>query len=556
MENCFRCVAIATLSAWVIACGEAPSDPPPEPADLESLWIRTYEPSRAANGYTLTLWQRQTPVLLDMQGRIVHRWDDVRMKSRVRLLPGGRILGLGRGRSVVEADWDGEIVWSYRVSGAFPHHDVIRLENGNTLVVLKVEGDPGDVLEEVTPQGKVVWRWTALDHLDGMLPEKVKEGDVTHINSVQELPENPWYAEGDGRFRPGNILVSARNLDLVLIVERGTGAVLWSYTGDLDHQHEALMNPPGSARPGRIQILNNRYRSFGADRASEIVEIDPRSKETMWRFRTPGFFTSTGGTQQLLGNGNLLVTSTRGRRVFEIDRDGTVVWEWTPTFQPVRARRYPVDFDPRLRALPRYRLRTVRPVPDVPYLDPETYRFVRRGARRPRTLDGVERVVLVRRRECRVLLIPEQAELQVAWGADRARWRALAAEQAPRALDFVATVERLGSLAGAAAGPEEAQELLRDRVLRSEVRNADGIGALWRTAEVDLSDDGSQRVRICVEVGGDREEWAERIGFWQQPVVVGPSAPEIGVAAELEAGIGAEEEQVRREHLRTMGYVD
>lgn len=538
-------VIVSSCGDWTRP-GESSSAAPHRSA--ESAWVRTYDPSRADNGYTLTLWRREEPVLLDMQGRIVHRWPDVRMKSRVRLLPGGSILGIGRGRAVLEVDWHGRTVWSHRTEGAFPHHDVVRLANGNTLVVLKVPEDPGDVLEEVAASGEVMWRWIAMDHLSELLPAEVEAGDVTHINSVQELPENPWFAAGDERFRPGNILVSARNLNMALIVDRSSSAVVWSTSTNLDHQHEALMNPPDSSAPGWIQIFNNRRRSFGSDRQSEILEIDPISDEVRWRYRTPGFFTSTGGTQQLLGNDNMLITSTRGRRVFEVDRDGGIAWEWTPPFQPVRALRYRGDFDPLLRSLPRSELHAVQPTTDAPYLDPETYRFARRGARRQIKLDGHERTVLREPSTCRNLPIPEAAELQLAWGVDVAGWRRSAGL---RAMEFVVRIDASGALEDVPVGTTAPRILLRDRVQEHALE-----APLWRTADLDLSDLASTRVRLCVAIEAlDAVDGPGdvRFGYWQQPVIVSTVGPGLD---EQVAGSAGEEEEVRREHLRTMGYVD
>jgi len=41
--------------------------------------------------------------------------------------------------------------------------------------------------------------------------------DWTHTNTVQELPPNHWYDEGDGRFKPGNVLISVRNQNTIYI---------------------------------------------------------------------------------------------------------------------------------------------------------------------------------------------------------------------------------------------------------------------------------------------------------------------------------------------------
>ena len=45
--------------------------------------------------------------------------------------------------------------------------------------------------------------------------------DWTHSNTVQVLPETP--ASRDPRFKPGNVMVSHRNLDTALVIERETG---------------------------------------------------------------------------------------------------------------------------------------------------------------------------------------------------------------------------------------------------------------------------------------------------------------------------------------------
>src|SRR6187549_3699373 len=142
---------------------------------ISASWVTAHDPARAAPGYTLTLHDLRIPVLLDMNGRVVHAWPEAPLKSRVRLLPDGGILGLGLGRSVVEYDWTGKKTWEFRTDGAFPHHDVIRLANGNTLVLVfrtgKKRGEAGDTLLEVDRAGAVVWSWN-WSRLGALLPAK------------------------------------------------------------------------------------------------------------------------------------------------------------------------------------------------------------------------------------------------------------------------------------------------------------------------------------------------------------------------------------------------
>ena len=370
-------------------CGRKEAGPPPSVPATE--WVTVYRPRLAWTGYTLTLHEARIPVLLDMNGRTVHSWPEARVKSRVRLLPDGSILGLGLGRQVVEYDWEGRKTWEFRTPGAIPHHDVIRLANGNTLVVILREKEPADTLLEVDRAGRVVWAWRAIEHLGALIPAAPDHPhDLTHVNSVQELPENPWFKAGDRRFRPGHLLVSARNLNTVFVIDRATGAVVWSHRDGLAMQHEALMNGPDLPRPGMIQLFNNRPRSFATDRRSELLEIDPRDGSVVWSYRTAGFFSPTGGVLQTLPNGNRLVTSTRGNRVFELTPGGDLAWEWvSPRYEPVRAVRVAPDFCPQLARLPPQVRTPVTPPPGYRHIDAESYRFARQGSRTRAMVEGL-----------------------------------------------------------------------------------------------------------------------------------------------------------------------
>lgn len=169
-------------------------------------WVRVYDPEKAWNGYTLAFFKRRIPILMAMNGRIVHAWPEARVKSRIRLLEDGSLLGIALGRRVVEYDWAGNLTWDYRLENKIPHHDVIRLANGNTMILYRPVDGWTDTLLEVNPDRQVVWEWRADEHHLGSYFAAAKRGDVTHVNSVQELPSNPWFQKGDERFRPGNLL--------------------------------------------------------------------------------------------------------------------------------------------------------------------------------------------------------------------------------------------------------------------------------------------------------------------------------------------------------------
>lgn len=534
---------LALVPALALGCRREPEPPKPAaarpPGKIDSRWVTVYDPALASNGYTLTLHEARIPVLLDMNGRPVHSWPRARLKSRVRLLPDGSILGIGLGRQVVEYDWEGRQTWEFRTPDAIPHHDVLRLGNGNTLVLVLREGEGADTLLEVDRAGEVVWTWKAAEKLGDLIPRSPSHpNDVTHVNSLQELPHNPWFAAGDRRFRPGNLLLSARNLDTIFLIDKESGEVVWHWKEDLDRQHEALMNGPGLPGPGLVQLFNNRSRSFGSDRQSEVLEIDPRDGAVRWRYRSPGFFSPTGGLQQALPNGNVLITSTRGGRVFEVTREGQLAWEWVPPYEPVRAVRVAPDASPQLARLTRPAQKAVTPPTGYRHVDLDAYRFARQGARTKVVVEGEARTVLKEENECRALLLPIGATVRVGYGVDRAKLAA--AGRADRPPRFTL---RLRPASGG-----------QDVVLLEDTVGLDGPA--WRGRTVSLASHALEAVQLCVEIDGGATTASrrDRFAFWEQPMVASPRDAARRGGGE-DGDLTPEEREVQQKHLKALGYV-
>ena len=66
---------------------------------------------------------------------------------------------------------------------------------------------------------------------------------------------------------------------------------------------------------------------------SRILRLDPATQQVLWSFEGSKkfpFYTSAQGKQQLLGNGNILVSDSEGGRAFEISpaHGNQVVWEY------------------------------------------------------------------------------------------------------------------------------------------------------------------------------------------------------------------------------------
>jgi hypothetical protein len=515
------------------------SDPGADGTD--ESWVTIYDPEAAWNGFTLVYRNRAFPMLIDMSGRVVHAWPEVRSKTRARLLPSCNLLVISRGRGVAEYDWEGNKVWRASFPERFPHHDVIRLTNGNTVVLTRATGSDADDVVEVDADGEIVWIWESRGPLSEWIERDRRRnlGNTTHMNSVQELPDNPWYRAGDERFRPGNLLISARNLNLVFILDRQSEEVVWSYQEDLDHQHEALMLGPEHPHNGRIALFDNRYSSFEGKRGSRVIELDPRDYSITWSYAEPGFYSATGGAQQPLSNGNVLIGSSMGRRVFEVDREGRTVWQWTPPYLLNRPSRYAADACPRLADLGPADGPPIRPPARYRHVDPDSYQFSRSKDRFERQIAGSNRRLLKDPQRCAAVVLPSGAVVRLSYGIDR------------RQLDAAGRVQPAARFSLTLRNPATGGESM---IFDDTVVGTNGEALDWRQHVVDLEALAHQQVEVCV---GLEESGGHGFAFWGAPVIA--AADQEDDSEDDEPGqddLTAEELEVRREHLRAMGYVN
>lgn len=312
-----------------------------------------YSPSLSYRGYTLFSTNRgKHATLIDMEGRICHRWTSDEGIGYAYLLPNGNLLcrtgpetetdivnGLGGSSSaLLELDWEGNVVWSYR--NPLLHHDFERLPNGNTLVLLwdamskefssrvkggyESEDDPdemlGDNIEEITPDGTSVYKWRSEDHFD--LDEDVvcpleNRREWGHGNSLNVTPD-------------GDFVVSYRRTNTVGIVDKATGAFKWRWgPNEIAHQHN-----PTHLDNGNILIFDNGAHGRG-NGASRIVEVNIESNEIVWQFAgspPPSFYSFNISSAQRLPNGNTLICEGAPGRMFEVSSNKNIVWEYINPF--------------------------------------------------------------------------------------------------------------------------------------------------------------------------------------------------------------------------------
>ncbi|MGC8495521.1 MAG: aryl-sulfate sulfotransferase [Syntrophobacteraceae bacterium] len=317
----------------------------------ENVGLTHYSPTKAYNGFTLFTPTSSTVVrLIDMQGRFVHSWETpMQPGAHGQLLPDGHLLYAakddtapfavefnGAGGYVLEFDWEGNEVW--RHEDPFMHHDIQRLDNGNTMtlrwvavpddIAAQIEGGVagterkgviwGEALREVDKKGKVVWEWIAHEHLDPKaypICPLCARHEWLHCNAVDVLPN-------------GDVMISCHTQSRLLIIDRTTKKVKWEWgKGELAHQHD-----PTTLENGNILVFDNGlHRPCNLISCTRVLEIDRASGEIAWEFMETNpatFYGAFISGAQRLPNGNTLICEGPKGRFFEVTKEKEVVWEY------------------------------------------------------------------------------------------------------------------------------------------------------------------------------------------------------------------------------------
>ena len=364
-------------------------------ASYEGAGLVTHVPEKAYPGVTLMtgLFDREVALSLRaMDGKELHRWraSFTRMFPNATHLTGsqtplsdwdthlhgailyrdGSVVFNFENRGLVKVDRCDEVLWRlpYRT-----HHAVFEAAGGNLWVPgrrSRTSRLPGvaqevqdEVILELSPDGKLLREISILEsifrsHYEGVLFPVAQfalrvEGDAMHLNHIEVL--SPELAPAFPMFRAGDILVSLRNLNLLMVLDGETTLVKWAQTGPWLRQHEPHFQPNG-----RIRVFDNRplerfdhAASGGPSFSSRILEVDPASGQVnvlLEGTKDMPFYSGTLGKHQLLPNGNLLIIEPMSGRAFEVTPERQIVWEFINRFDERRvaimeqATRYPPEY--------------------------------------------------------------------------------------------------------------------------------------------------------------------------------------------------------------------
>ena len=262
------------------------------------------------------------------------------------------------GYRLVELDDQFRPVASYETASPLVNtdsHDSILEPDGNRILIayeLNPQTAATDaVIQEVDPEGKVVFTWNSKDHV---LPSDGVSGsanDYAHINSIMIMDD-------------GDILASFRHLSQVMKIARTAhdgflpGDVVWrlggrrsdfaftdsdsSYLGGPCAQHTATQLPNGhilvfdngswAPNPMCIDPADTSGPTLARTqtRVTEYaLDVGTSTATTVWSYQVPGRFALFAGSARRLQNGDTLVGWASARQAIAtlVDPAGVALWE-------------------------------------------------------------------------------------------------------------------------------------------------------------------------------------------------------------------------------------
>ncbi len=309
--------------------------------NFEDKGVLVNKPEQTSPGLTLfNSRSHNSASLIDMDGNVVYSWHyPSGTWQSVELLINGDLLVLVKDSLLMRIDKDSKLLWSH--SDRF-HHDVWVTENGDIhalarsaelvpeihesieslderIVVLSSEGNKKEdfsVLDLVLNSPYAYLLPSVKDKTFASQLDIGSELDLIHTNHIEVLDGK--LAHKSPLFREGNWLISMRHINTIAIVDGNTREIVWVWgPSNLTFQHQ-----PTFLENGHILIFNNGTST------SEVLELDPMTREVVWRYAAKDFFSQTRGSVQRLPNGNTLITESDPGYVFEVTPEKEVVWRF------------------------------------------------------------------------------------------------------------------------------------------------------------------------------------------------------------------------------------
>lgn len=248
---------------------------------------------------------------------------------------------------MVKLDRCGDVEWTVPL---MTHHSIDVASDGSFWVpgrshVASLEGFPDasteyavDEILRISSSGEILTQVSVIDMFidnglrglliaDGHMDAFPRDaGEIVHLNDIEEL--SPSLADRFPMFQAGDLLLSFRHRNLLMVVEPETWMVKWYQIGPWIRQHD-----PDFTADGTILVFNNNADDHAGSLfgGSNIIEFHPGTGAMSYRYGVEAdqdIYTNIRGKHQPLPNGNILITEFGAGRLIEIDSTGAIVWEY------------------------------------------------------------------------------------------------------------------------------------------------------------------------------------------------------------------------------------
>jgi hypothetical protein len=160
--------------------------------------------------------------------------------------------------------------------------------------------------------------------------------EILHLNKVGELSSD--MAKDFPMFEAGDLALSIRESNLVMVIDPDTQKVKWWRIGPWIRQHD-----PEFKKGGLISVFNNNCYGTALDpnflersplsapRVSNILELNPTTDKFNVVYGEKSeqkMLSIIRGKHELSHADGLLITEFEGGRVFETDKKGRIIWEY------------------------------------------------------------------------------------------------------------------------------------------------------------------------------------------------------------------------------------
>ncbi len=189
-------------------------------------------------------------------------------------------------------------------------------------------------IQELDVNGNLVWDWHGLDHIDPV--HESTDAQTNQVNGVSVI--DPLHCNSIDLDASGNLLVSARNLDAVFLIDKTTSVIQWKLNGtpyskdnarlvtvaadpqqSFFHQHDARFQPGGN-----ISLFDDHTKQPGPARGVVYaLDLATSTATFVW---------------QALGTGNTVAMGS-----FRIAADQSRVVGWGITTSPTNVSFSEVD---------------------------------------------------------------------------------------------------------------------------------------------------------------------------------------------------------------------